>query len=919
MKLSKHSIWLFVGILLLSVLAYGAYNYAVNSPRQPIDAVPDNAGMVFSTGKPMKIWQKLKNDNDLWTSLCKNPEFGHLHRAIITIDSALRKHINPDEFFENRNIIVSLHHLSSGKKEFLFVTEINPVVEDLILTRLLGNQAGRKFGVPESLKKYRKIRIAKPEPAGSPLYYTFRKGLFMASYSPELLGSAIEKLYAKDSHNPMNDMKAALSTVGHSDDATLLVNFNQLPDLVMGFSAPGFTPGFARLRHFARYAVFDIYIQKQKVQLSGYTLADALDFLRLFKEQEALQPSALNLLPEATSSFIYLSFSNFNNFVSSYNNYLTKISGGDPSRILSVSLMENLKEMGLTEIAVALVNAGYDHPLDNTLVVMRSTEPQRFSAMLNETLVTDEKNQLFAINQRVYRNIDFKRVFGPFLYNIFPEFEKACYIAFEDYFLFASSPSVLQDYVTTWLAGKTLPRKSSFKALLQMAESRSNIWIYYNPAESAVFHHYLFSDKTAGALDANLAALSDFDGLSLQFSGDGTLNYTSAIIKHRNAVEENIPADMSSPAEYDSSSHGGNETDKIVWEAVLEEEAASEPFVLTDFPGRSGSVGIFGTSGAFYLYDLNGQKLWRYSFPDKPFASVALTKSSGQKVLTICSREAIYCLNEKGKLIQGYPARFPHPAQTQPSLVFGQTGGNPMLVYASADSMLRAVDLRGKPVKGWKMPSLPSLRLLPIKSFTGQSGKALVVPFQDGHVLMFAPDGNRLMESGKAFTNSNFSEFYVNETNHKGQLLTTDPKGNLIYLNPSGPIEKTVFDNFSESHYFIYADFNNDRDPDFIYADDRKLVVYDRFKKVLLQFDFPAAVNGKPILLEIPSKNNILVVKAANNHVYCFESQGLVAEITLPRGEVSSAVGLIQLQRSKQTPVWISVVGNKLIVNKLKD
>lgn len=302
MKLSKHSIWLFVGILLLSVLAYGAYNYAVNSPRQPIDAVPDNAGMVFSTGKPMKIWQKLKNDNDLWTSLCKNPEFGHLHRAIITIDSALRKHINPDEFFENRNIIVSLHHLSSGKKEFLFVTEINPVVEDLILTRLLGNQAGRKFGVPESLKKYRKIRIAKPEPAGSPLYYTFRKGLFMASYSPELLGSAIEKLYAKDSHNPMNDMKAALSTVGHSDDATLLVNFNQLPDLVMGFSAPGFTPGFARLRHFARYAVFDIYIQKQKVQLSGYTLADALDFLRLFKEQEALQPSALNLLPEATSA-----------------------------------------------------------------------------------------------------------------------------------------------------------------------------------------------------------------------------------------------------------------------------------------------------------------------------------------------------------------------------------------------------------------------------------------------------------------------------------------------------------------------------------------------------------------------------------------------------------------------------------------
>lgn len=919
MKLSRHSIWLFVGILFLSVLAYGAYNYVINSPHQPIDAVPDNAGMVFSTKKPLKVWQKLKNDNDLWKSLCKNPEFGHLHQVISTLDSVLRKHINLDEFFENRNIIISLHHLSSGKKEFLFVTEINPLVEDLTLTRLLGNQAGRKLVVPVNLKKYRKIRIAKPEPLGSPIYYTFRNGLFIASYSPELLGSSMEKLYAKDSRNPINNMKAALSAAGHSDDATLLVNFNQLPDLVMGFSAPGFTPDFARLRHFARYAVFDIYIQKQKLQLSGYTLADALDFLRLFKDQDALQPSALNLLPDAASSFIYLSFSDFNNFVVSYNNYLTKVNGGDLSKILSVSTMENLKEMGITEIAVALVNAGYDLPLENTLVVMRSTAPQRFSAMLNETQVTNENNQWFTINQRVYRNIDFKRVFGPFLYNIFPEFEQACYIAFDDYFLFASSPSVLQDYITSWLAGKTLPRKSSFKALLQMAESRSNIWIYYNPAESAVFHHYLFSDKTAGTLDANLAALSDFDGLSLQFSGDGTLNYTSAIIMHRNAVEENIPADMASAAEYDSTNHGINEADKIVWEANLDEESASEPFIFNDYPGQLGSVGIFGASGTFYLYDMNGQRLWRYAFPEKPFTSVALTKSSGQKVLMICSSEAIYCLNEKGKLIPGYPAKFSQQAQTPPSLVFGHAGGTPMLVYVSADSVLRAVDLRGKPVKDWKVPSVPSLRLLPIKSFTGQSGKTLVVPFQDGHVLMFASNGNRIMGSGKAFTNSTFSEFYVNETNRKGQLLTTDPKGNLIYLNPSGPIEKTVFDNFSESHYFLYADFNNDRDPDFIYADGRKLVVYDRFKKVLLQYDFPAAVNCKPNLLEISSKNNILVVKAANNHVYCFESQSLVAEITLPPGEISSAVGLIHLQRSKQTPVWISVVGNKLVVNKLKD
>ncbi len=920
MKISRHRIGLLSGILLLMVLlAYGAYNYVLVTPATPIDAIPDNAGMVFVTGKPLKIWQKLKDDNDVWTSLSKNPEFDHLHRAITTIDSALSRHIDPNDFFADRNMVISLHHLQDGSKEFLFVSETTPVVEDLIMSRLLGNKSGKGLELPKELKKFRKIRIARPEPVGSPLYYTFRRGLFLASYSPQLLGMAIEKLYTKAAGSPMNDMKAALNVAGKTNDATLLVNFNQLPDLVMGFSAPGFTPGFARLKHFARYAVFDIYIQKQKVQLSGYTLADALDFLRLFKEQDALQPTALNLLPDATSSFIYLSFSDFNKFVASYNNYLASLSGGDASKILSVSIMENLKEVGLTEIAVALVNAGYNLPADNTLVVMRSAQPQRFSAMLNETLASDESHQVFTLNQRVYRNIDFKRIFGPFLFNIFPEFDKACYIAFDDYFLFASRPEVLQDYVTTWLAGKSLPRKPSFRALLQMAESRSNIWIYYNPSESVVFHHYLFSDKTAGTLDANLEALSAFDGLSLQFSGDGTLNYTSAIIKHRNAVEENFPSTAIASSVEDTAASSGNLSAGVLWEAGLDENAGSTPFILKDFPGRTGSIGIFGASGSLYLYDASGRRLWKYSFDEKPFPILETINIAGKKALLVCSSQAIYCLNGEGKRLSGFPARLPEEAATPPTLVFSQAGSNPMLVYASADSILRAVDLRGKPVKGWKKPSLPSLRILPVKGFTGESGKSLIVPFEDGHVLMFASDGRRLMESGKAFTNSTLSSFYVNETNRKGQFLTTDPKGNLIYLNPSGPIEKTVFDNFSESHYFIYADFNNDHDPDFIFADDRKLVVYNRLKKVLLQYNFPAAVDGKPALLEYPPKANLLVVKASNRRIYCFEKSGLVSEVPLPPGEGFSTVGLLMAQGSGSIPVWISVAGKMLRVTRLKD
>ncbi|MGC8864256.1 MAG: hypothetical protein ACP5O2_00905 [Bacteroidales bacterium] len=919
MKVFKHRIWIVIGVVLLSFIAFSTYNYVLITPAVPVDAVPDNAGLVLYTGKPLKIWQKLKDDNNVWESLRKNPEFGHLDQAINAIDSILSRHIDPEDFFSNRNITISLHHLPGGKKDFLFVSETTPVVENLIVSRLLGNIKGKGAEVPAELKKYRKIRISRPVPDGALLYYTFRRGLFMATYSPELLGMAIDKLYAKAGTNPLSDLKAALSKAGPSNDATLLVNFNQLPDLVMGFSAPGFTPGFTRVRYFARYAVFDVYFQKQKIQLSGYTLAGATDFLRLFKNQEAMQPSALNLLPDASVSFIYLSFSDFSSFVGSYNNYLAKIRGGDPARMLSVSIMENLKEVGLSEIAVALVNAEHDRPVDNTLVVVKSSAPGRLSAMLNETLASGNDQQTFTLNQRVYRMVDFKRIFGPFLYNVFPEFDKACYINLDDYFLFASTPEILQQYVTTYLAGKTLPRKPSFRALMQMTESRSNIWIYYNPAESVAFHHFLFSDKIAGTLDANLGALSDFDALSLQFSGHGSMNYTSAIIKHRNAEEENLPLAQSYQPTPDTGKATTGAPAQTLWEATLNEEFASAPYLFNGFPGNTSSVGVYGASGAIYLFDAQGHSLWKTSFLEKPISPPVVVNVAGRKALLICSNKRIYCLGIDGKLLKNYPVSLPVEAATAPSLVFSELGGEPRLLYASVDSLLRAVDLKGKTVSGWKNPHLPSLDLLPIRSFSGQSGKTLILPFRNGDVLMFTADGRRIPQSGQAFTNSTFSEFYVNETNRKGQLLTTDARGNLVYINSSGPIEKTVFDNFSESHFFIYADFNNDRDPDFIFADARKLVVYDRFKKVMLQHTFSEAVAEKPVLLEIPGKGNLLIVKTVDNQVFVFDKSGRVTQQALPGGTLYSAAGVLSQSGTSHYPVWISVKGNRLWVSKLSE
>ena len=78
--------------------------------------------------------------------------------------------------------------------------------------------------------------------------------------------------------------------------------------------------------------------------------------------------------------------------------------------------------------------------------------------------------------------------------------------------------------------------------------------------------------------------------------------------------------------------------------------------------------------------------------------------------------------------------------------------------------------------------------------------------------------GSRRMEIRKSFINALGSDLYVNITNQsKGLMLTTDQKGNLVYIPEEGAINSTSFGQRSENHYFIYSDFSNNKVMDFIF------------------------------------------------------------------------------------------------------
>jgi hypothetical protein len=919
-----------LAVILLPLMVGGGYilvKWWAGKPAGPLDAVPRNASIILSTNNAVALWDKVSGENEVWKTLKGTEALRQFDQAIAAVDSLMEVNADVNRLFSGREVVVSFHNTGSGQNDFLFVTSLQSSLDEVMMSRLLGQSSEK------GEKGLRNIRAVNLEVTGKVFYYTFTNRLFIGSYSPVLITNAIEQLRSGKSLVMDETMMKLKPFTGSNVDAAIWLQFDYVPDLISAFSAKGFVPGFDKLRRFARMAALDLFIQKHKVMLSGYTLPYPTDFLRLFRNQQPQQPTALNLLPERTASFAYLCFTDFNSFVESYNNYLpeTKTPDGRDSR-LSLSSAQNMKESNISEIAVALVDMQKSSPAGNSLVIVRSLSPERFGQMLDETLPSSEKEKSFSINQREFKKIDFNAFFGPFLYNVFPDFDKVFYFRIGEYFLFSPVPSSLHGYLVGYLSGKTLVNTPSFKTLSEDAGERMNIWLYYSPAAAAAFHHFLFEAETAGAFDSSLPALSEFDGLSLQFSGFADLCYTSVILKHRKAkrpltaVETVIAAQLfdTVPAIAGPGLSGLSEPSgdaRFLWGMQAEHPVNGAPGIIDGLMKDRSHIAFWDEMNTVYLLGSDGKLLWNM-IADGPIMGsfhVARTGSATKPCLIFNTAESLYAINIQGKTLKGYPVRLPVAAANGIALFEAGKRKELRFVFAGTDNGLYCLDANGQPLKGWTKPVLPAATSQPAKNLRAGNVDYLFLSLDNGQVYICDLNGKKAETFDISFANSTNSEFYINETNRKGAILTTDAEGKLVYMSPDGPIEKTVFDNFSKNHFFIYADFDRNGSPDFVYTDGQQMVVYDRFKKTLLAYEFKSPVAEKPFFVDVPGGNPLLVVReSVTGGIFVFDKEGLVFDSPFNGKSADYMPGIIKEGTKNARPVLMLVRGGQIEAYRLQ-
>jgi hypothetical protein len=920
---------LIAGLPLLAGAVFFIYKAFAPSSRQAIEAVPADASVIFITDNPGGVWKKLSTESSIWSTLVKTENFRRLGNTVRIIDSAIRKHSDLDKMLKGKRLLISLHNPKPNENEFLFLLELPPAFLNIGGKHVLEKYGQAKLTEEKELNGVNCRRVLFGN-TGVTLWYAFYRGLFMASYNAQLLANSIKQSDSQGFLENDDGFKKLNALAGKNVDANLYIHFSKFPGVLNEFSAKGFSPGFSRLSNFARWSQLDLFVGQKKIMLGGYTLASGSDFLKLFKNQEPMVPTALNLLPAQTASFIYLCFKDFSSFVGNYNNYLSQTSKNTPSgtKLLDVSTAENLKEAAISEIAVALVNGEMPTAAANSFVIIHSLSPEKLDRMLDETL-PDEAAKAITIQDKELMKCGFSKFFDNFFFNIFPEFDTTYYYAVGEYFIFCPSPENLDRFVVNYISGNTLVNDRGFGEMSNSLSQKSNILLYYNPSRAASFHHFLFKNEMAGKFDSNLPALDALEGVALQFSGGGDLIYTTMLVQNKEAQSEAAKtSDLPeiAPEETDSlstesitsgpSDHIADSLPSTQWMAVLDAPMVGKPWFIPGNKNDNGILVAFDSKASMYIISMDGEIEQKLSLTELPASELFGSKSGSNKGSTFffSTQTKLHQYSFSGKPVKGFPISLNEKASNGISVYYPPKGADAKIFYAGESNSIYCIDKTGKSVKNWLKPKANDQVIQPIRFLNTKEGTHVIIPQKNGKVLITNLKGEVKLSTGDSFANAANSEFYINETNKKSLLLTTDNKGNLVYLSAKGPVEKTVFDNFSKNHFFVYDDFDGNNQPDFIYLDGTTLVVYDKLRKVLLQHQFSKTIRHAPVMIKYPGIGNLIgVFSQSTNQLFILSREGLFLEHPL----LASTPFVVLNNATNEGPLVVAGFKSALICYKL--
>ncbi len=875
----KRKLIFLISFLLIIGASIGGFFYYMSQQEtsyNPINAIPVDAAMFLKINDFKDVLDHMNQENNFWQKLVRTESLSSFHAKINHLQDHIHKYDNLSSIVSKYPLYISFHKL--GKKDVRSLYYINaPNLLSQKLIQTFFNKLYNENQVSFSKRTYNGTNLYQAQISSTKkIYYTLKKGLFIASKSSILLEKAIRQTGTDFSFLSQKGFKKVYNAAGNFVDANIYVNYKNISEVISPLLSYPYNRVVKTGSPFGDWAEFDIKIQDNTLFLNGFTYArDSVErYTNLFKNIKPQKTDMTSVIPANAPSFLIFGITDlqtFHNNLKEYLQYTSSYSSYDYNiekleKTYDINLIQTVNSFLGSEIG--LVFSGQNDQSTQPLMICETKSKTLTKRALTKIIEIAAKKEnkdysdyinTWSIDKssphKIYKMPveDLPQLlFG----STFKDASSRYFTFYNNYLVFGNSISDLSKYLHINILQKTINNVPAYKNAAQYISSSSNFFYYLNIQHAQNFLPHFLGNTLIQELENNLDVYRSFSPIIFQFSKEGSMFYNNICIPYTTKARKQANTE---------------------WERMLDTTMNFKPFFFVNHYTKEKEIFVQDMSNTIYLINKEGRILWQRPLNEKIMSKIFMIDyyDNSKNQLLFNTKHRIHCIARNGNDVADYPIRLRSPATNGMNL-FTYDNNKRRIFIATENHRVYDYNLEGDILEGWEFKKTETDVTTKIQHFKIDT-KDYIVFADNNRIYILNRRGHERIKPETFFRKAKHSRFFLDEHNPKAKprFVTTDNSGTVQYIYQNGTVEQDSIKEYSPSHYFMCKDVNTDGYKDYIYVDKNKLEVFNQNKKKLFTHSFEANITKRPDYYIFSYRNKkIGIVSDQKNKIYLFNSDG---------------------------------------------
>ncbi len=845
----KH--WLILGLLFLilglAVFYILRFKDSKKTPISLYEYIPQNSTLIIETSHIYDVHEKLNGSSILWADLLSVPFWKNINHFLIKIDSLNKSNAKWNEVLDQKYCISLFEE--KNETQFLLALEQSDEFDLNLITSILGPQTQAVEPLQVQQEAVYKIKTA-----ASDFYFFQYKNICLISSSHVIIEQALLSKQSKLNLANSVSFKSTQNLAGSDLDFNIYFNFQEPSNVAEQFFNAECLNRLSALKKLKGWIVIDGMIKPNLLTFNGFieaTDSAAGSLNKQFYKQWPVKQEVISILPENTEFFIYEGFSDFQSYLN--NNKQGNTFDTDSFQ----SMIEN-------ELLLGACKAGANSHLN--FAIVKSNDPPNLITFLKAHSIKAAHDSVYELkNHSLLKNL---------AGDLFKNFKTNYFSAIDNYLVFFEELQTASYFDQNKLQSHNLSTNAKFQGFSEHFSDHSNLFLFLKPSGNVSLWKHWLNKSSLKNLTSHFEIVDKMEYFAIQITHDENNRF------YLNSVLKYTASNTKSPS--------------LLWDFKPEAEVSMKPFIFSNHTNGLKDIFFQDNNHQIYLLSATGKLFWKKKLDDKIVGRIyevdALKNNKFQ--LLFCTKNKLYLIDRNGKDLSGYPVILPSETVSGLTLFDYDKTREYRIMIPCKNKKIYNYQITGKNVEGWAFQGASGELNLDIKN-TVSDGKDFIITIdKNGQIYGFDRRGNPRLNIQERVILSENNSFFIrkSENTHKSAIVYSDNVGNINTLFFDGTKQTYSIKNFNEDHFFIMNDINNDKKPDYLFAEKNNIRVYDDQKNVLLDYHSEKPISSSPQIFWMNERPFIGFVNSESNEINLINTNGQLIEAFPLEGNAPFAI-----------------------------